>query len=79
MTTRREMMAEYREGGVLVVYRNDDSVLPNEPIRLKIFDNSDEFPLHYISFEKAICIRNLLHRAIIDLSIDTGETRGVSL
>jgi hypothetical protein len=56
-------MIEYREGGTLVVCRHDK--LHDEPIGIKLFDSAD-CTLHYISVEKAVCLRNLLDKAIND-------------
>jgi hypothetical protein len=69
-------MKVYEQNWTKVIYKNCGGILPDEPIGLRIYEGE---ALHMMSMEKAISIRNLLHKAIIDMSIDTGETKGVIL
>jgi hypothetical protein len=72
-------MKEYKQHGTKVIYLDVRGVLPNEPFGLKIYEEDKEGILYMISIEKAISIRNLLHKAIIDMSVDTGESVGILL
>jgi hypothetical protein len=74
-------MKEYESHGVKVTYLNKNSrgVFPDKPFGLEIYGEDREGILYMISVEKAISIRNLLHKAIIDMSVDTGESAGILL